>query len=216
MLKEEVNKFPLKHFFIALTTIGLGLITYAMISTYNQTHLPFTEIPQDTPEVVSNLDEFNDLGNMPDNLSADTLLYYSDRPGIGDSFGTMEIPALDRTLPLIEGTEEKQLSIGVGHVITSVLPGEPDNSVLAGHRSTTFRDIGTLVIGDLIIIHTNFGLFTYQVSGTRIVEDDDETVIVSTPQALLTLITCYPFDAIGSAPQRYIITAELIESVLNS
>lgn len=201
---------------MTLASIGVGLMSWSMISTYNQSHLPIPEVPIRTPDPVINLEEFNDLGNMPDNLSADTLLYYTDRPGIGDSFGTMEIPALDRKLPLIEGTEEKQLSIGVGHVITSVLPGEPDNSVLAGHRSTTFRNIGTLVIGDLIIIHTNFGLFTYQVSGTRIVEDDDETVIVSTPQALLTLITCYPFDAIGAAPQRYIITAELIESVLSS
>ena len=51
-------------------------------------------------------------------------------------------------------------------------------------------------------------------SGTRIVSEDDRIVIVPTDHAVLTLTTCYPFDFIGSAPERYIVSADLILSHL--
>ncbi len=140
---------------------------------------------------------------------------YLRRPELGEKFGVIEIPVLKRRLPIYEGAEPAQLDLGVGHVASSVLPGENDNSVLAGHRGTSFRNFGLISLGDLIIITTQSGSFTYQTNEIRIVEIDDETVIVSTRSSILTLITCYPFNWIGPAPQRYIVTAVLIESVLN-
>lgn len=125
--------------------------------------------------------------------------------------GTLSIPALGSNLPVFEGTNEDELEKGVGHFAQSVLPGESDNCVLSGHRDTVFRKLGELKIGDLLVVSTSAGEFTYAISNTRIVDADDRTVIVPAPHALLTLSTCYPFYFVGDAPQRYIITADLQE-----
>lgn len=140
---------------------------------------------------------------------------YTEIPKLNENFGTMTIKRLDRKLPIIQGTGDKQLNQGVGHVISSVLPGENDNLVLAGHRETSFRDLDELQIGDQILIQTELGDFMYEVDHTQIVDDDDETVIVSKGYASLTLVTCYPFDWVGSAPQRYIVNATLVQSKIN-
>jgi len=90
------------------------------------------------------------------------------------------------------------------------MPGVEDNCVLSGHRDTVFTDLGDLIVGDLLIIEMADRSLTYQIDGTRIVDKEDRTVIVPTDYAALTLTTCYPFVYIGSAPQRYIVTAALI------
>ncbi len=74
-----------------------------------------------------------------------------------------------------------------------------------------FRKLGNLKIGDLLIVKTSAGTFTYKISGTRIVHEDDKTVIVPTDNAILTMTTCYPFNFIGNAPDRYIVSATLIK-----
>jgi sortase A len=101
------------------------------------------------------------------------------------------------------------LKKGVGHFTQSVLPGEEDNCVLSGHRETVFRRIGRLKLGNQLIVQTSAGIFTYQVTGTRIVQANDKTVIVPTDHAVLTLTTCYPFYAPGYFPDRYIVSAAL-------
>lgn len=138
------------------------------------------------------------------------VVSYPVRPKKGESVGTLTIPALNRTLPVIEGTDAKQLAKGVGHYAGSVLPGEADNCVLSGHRDTVFRRLNKVKVGDPLIVQTSAGTFTYRVRGTRIVHKDDKTVIVPTDHAVLTLTTCYPFNYVGSAPDRYIISADLV------
>ena len=105
-----------------------------------------------------------------------------------------------------------ELKKGVGHFNQSVLPGEKDNCVFSGHRETVFRQLGKLKIGDQLIVQTSAGTFTYEVSGTRIVDAEDKTVIVPTDHAVLTLTTCYPFNTPGYFPDRYIVSADLIMS----
>lgn len=134
---------------------------------------------------------------------------YPDRPAQGDKIGTLTIPSLKMSLPIYEGTEEKELEKGVGHYAGSVLPGEADNCVLSGHRDTVFSGLQSLKKGDSINVKTSAGTFTYRIRKIRIVEKEDTTVIVPRPAATLTLTTCYPFTYIGSAPQRYIISAYL-------
>jgi len=137
---------------------------------------------------------------------------YAERPSPGDKIGDLYIPKLEATLPIYHGTDEDELEKGVGHYAGSVLPGENDNSVLSGHRDTVFRRLGEVEKGDLLIVTTSAGEFTYKVRKFRIVDADDRTVIVPKPRPTLTVTTCYPFRYIGDAPQRYIITADLIES----
>ena len=137
---------------------------------------------------------------------------YQEKPVEGDNIGDLYIPKLEATLPIIHGTDEEELEKGVGHFAGSVLPGEDDNSVLSGHRDTVFRKLGEVGKGDLLVVTTEAGKFTYKVRQVRIVDEDDRTVIVPKPRATLTVSTCYPFDFVGYAPDRYILVADLISS----
>lgn len=128
----------------------------------------------------------------------------------GDFLGKISIPALKQTLPIYQGTEDKELKKGIGHYEGSVLPGVKDNSVLSGHRDSVFSQLGKLKVGELLNVETVAGKFTYKISGFRIVGADDRTVIVPTKTAVLTLTTCYPFHYIGAAPKRFIVSADLI------
>lgn len=145
-------------------------------------------------------------------LSTSHKAIYNLYPSEGDNIGSLTIPSLKRKLPILQGTDDKELKKGVGHFTQSVLPGEKDNCVISGHRDTVFRQLGTLKIGDQLIVQTSAGIFTYEVNRTRIVHEDDKTVIVPTRNAVLTITTCYPFNFIGNAPDRYIVSAALIES----
>jgi len=131
------------------------------------------------------------------------------RPSKGDFLGTLSIPRLDRVIPIYEGTDETVLKKGAGHYTKSVLPGFLDNSVISGHRDSYFSKFDKLKVGDSIITTTSYGTFTYIIKSFRIVSPDDRTVIVPTDVATLTLTTCYPFNFIGNAPKRFIVTAVL-------
>lgn len=135
---------------------------------------------------------------------------YQSRPEMDEEFGTLTIPKLEISIPIFEGTDPDQLAKGIGHFANSVLPGEDNNSVLSGHRDTVFRQLGEVGENDLLIVTTSAGEFTYRVQKVRIVDEDDRTVIVPKPRATLTVTTCYPFNFVGSAPERYVLVAELI------
>lgn len=137
---------------------------------------------------------------------------YSTLPKEGDLIGTLEMVSINRTVKMIQGTSRTQLKKGAGHYINSALPGEIDNCVISGHRETAFLGIGKLMVGDKIIARTSAGTFVYEVVKTRIVAADDTTVIVPSEVAMLTLTTCYPFNTPGYSPDRYIVSAILVES----
>ena len=132
------------------------------------------------------------------------------QPTVGDVIGSLWIPRIKRTIDIVEGTGAKELKKGVGHYVGSVLPGVSDNSVLAGHRDSVFRNLGEVKLGDLMTVRTDYGVFVYEVHKIRIVKADDKTVIVPTDEAVLTLSTCYPFRFVGNAPKRYIVQAGLV------
>jgi sortase A len=128
---------------------------------------------------------------------------------VGQIIGILHIPRLDRELPIVEGVDEDDLARGVGHHSATALPGQGDQILLSGHRDTVFRRLGELEKGDLLIIEMPEGTFTYAIYRMEIVDAEDRSVIRSTaPNEILTLSTCYPFNFIGSAPERYIIYAK--------
>ncbi|GAF12751.1 hypothetical protein JCM19045_1961 [Bacillus sp. JCM 19045] len=137
------------------------------------------------------------------------------QPEIGEEMGVLTIPVLNTAFPLIHGTDDPELDRGVGHFSGSVLPGEADNSVLSGHNNTVFRNLGDVGEGDELIVQTKSGTYTYVVHTVRIVDEDDRTVIVSTDEAQLTVTTCYPFNELGFAPDRYVLVADLVDSQVN-
>lgn len=134
----------------------------------------------------------------------------------GDYLGVLAIPRLNRAVRIYEGTEKAQLKKGAGHYEKSVLPGISNNSVIAGHRDTVFSQFAMLKRGDKLVVTTRYGKFTYIIEKFRIVDGDDRTVIVPTKRAILTLSTCYPFHYVGSAPQRFIVSAVLAKEEISN
>ncbi|MBU8908045.1 class D sortase [Desertibacillus haloalkaliphilus] len=132
------------------------------------------------------------------------------RPSKGDYLGTLEIPKLEVSIPIYHGAKEQELQKGIGHVPGSALPGKNNNSVLAGHRDTVFRNLDALTTNDQLRVKTPTESFVYQIRKIRIVDKNDRTVIVPKPKATLTLSTCYPFHVIGPASKRYVIISELV------
>lgn len=196
-----------KSISLGIMILGLGFIFWGMFSVLGQPDYSIAN----TTDIVSNKLVVENIEKSDYHVvsTVDKVLYPV-YPIEGDNIGSLTIPALNLELPVFQGTSHNELKNGVGHFLQSVLPGENDNSVLSGHRETVFRKLGDLVIGDLLIVETSAGIFTYEVSGTRIVDKDDKTVIVPTESAVLTMTTCYPFNYVGPAPDRYIVSANLV------
>jgi len=195
---------PVAILSLGLIVLGIGCISWALFNIWEQSRYSL-EYPAEGVNVESDSSLV---------LTASDKPLYPVYPAEGDNVGSLTIPALKQKLPIIEGTGAEELKKGVGHFMLSVLPGEQDNCVLSGHRDTVFSNLGKLNIGDQLIVQTSAGTFTYEIKRIRIVDKDDKTVIVPADHAVLTLTTCYPFQFIGSAPDRYILIADLVAQPL--
>jgi sortase A len=107
------------------------------------------------------------------------------------------------------------LQKGSGHLKGSSLPGDLGNSVLAAHRDTHFHVLKHVEFGEAIMVERGARKFVYTVTGIRIVEPSDVSVLQETGGSTITLITCYPFSFIGPAPQRFVVQAMLLEESRN-
>ncbi len=121
--------------------------------------------------------------------------------------GRIVIPRLGVRAVVKEGVDSTTLRRGVGHVPGTALPGDLGNVALAGHRDTFFRSLKDVKRDDVIRLETLEGDYEYVVQSTKIVYPKDVNVIAPTKDAELTLVTCYPFYYVGSAPQRFIVKA---------
>jgi sortase A len=138
-----------------------------------------------------------------------------DRPGETIAVGMIEIPAVGLTTRVLEGSDARILRLSVGHIPGTALPGPSGNVGLAGHRDTYFRSLRRIKAGDEIRLTTVAGTFKYRVVSLRVVLPNAIEVLNDTQKPTLTLVTCYPFDFIGTAPQRLIVHAEMVPDSLN-
>ncbi|MEC0695830.1 class D sortase [Bacillus atrophaeus] len=128
------------------------------------------------------------------------------KPKIGEASGILKIPKIKAELPIVEGTDADDLEKGVGHYKDSYYPEDNGQIVLSGHRDTVFRRTGELEKGDKLEILVSYGAFTYEITGTKIVDKDDTSILtLQHDREELILTTCYPFSYVGNAPKRYII-----------
>ena len=127
--------------------------------------------------------------------------------------GRLQIPRLGLNVMVREGDDEATLAEAVGHLPSSPLPGDLGNVALAGHRDTFFRPLRELRVNDRIAFATLKGTYQYQVESIRIVLPSDVSVLKASAEPTLTLVTCYPFYYVGSAPKRFIVRARLIGPV---
>ena len=126
--------------------------------------------------------------------------------------GRLEIPTLGVSTIVREGEDARTLQLAVGHIAGTALPGAAGNMGLAGHRDTFFRRLREIDPGDVIRLVAVEGTYTYVVDSTQIVDPDDLWVLDPTSEPSLTLVTCYPFTYLGSAPERFIVRARLVPS----
>ena len=128
-------------------------------------------------------------------------------PAPGSVLGRIEIPRLGVSAVIRAGSDARTLRLAVGHIPGTALPGQTGNIGLAGHRDTFFRRLRHVRADDDIRLVTTSGTFTFKVDTTTIVLPKDTWVLDPTPTATLTLVTCYPFTYVGSAPKRFIVHA---------
>ena len=125
----------------------------------------------------------------------------------GDLIGKLEVPRIGISVMVLQGMEEETLIVGAGHVPGTPLPGAEGNAAIAAHRDTFFRKLERTLPGDSIRVATVRRTYEYIVDSTEIVDPEDTRVMESRARPELTLITCYPFYFIGSAPKRFIVHA---------
>jgi sortase A len=121
--------------------------------------------------------------------------------------GRLEVPRLKLGYALLEGTDDRTLDKSIGHVVGTGLPGESGNIGIAGHRNTHFRKLEWIRRGDEIILRSPNGEFRYYVEWAKLFRPGDIAVLDESHGPAVTLVTCFPFEYVGSAPLRYIIRA---------
>ncbi len=128
----------------------------------------------------------------------------------------LRIPKLHLDVPVYDGTDEITLNRGAGRIIGTARLGQPGNTGIAGHRDGFFRGLKDIGPGDKLELMLPDRIEHYVVTNTLITNPEDVSVLQPSSKALLTLVTCYPFYFVGSAPQRYIVQASAGESDLLS
>jgi sortase A len=119
----------------------------------------------------------------------------------------LRIPRLKLEVPVYDGTEDAVLDLAAGLIEATARPGTPGNVGIAAHRDGFFRVLKDIKRGDALVLDTPASTEQYQVKWIRITTPDDVSVIYPTPGRAVTLVGCYPFYYVGSAPQRFIVRA---------
>jgi sortase A len=119
----------------------------------------------------------------------------------------LRIARIGLELPVLPGTNARILDRAVGSIEGTAPPGTGGNVGIAGHRDSHFRGLKDIHAGDLIEIDTPLESSSYRVERMWVVDPTEVSVLAPTPGPALTLVTCYPFDFIGSAPRRFIVRA---------
>ena len=124
--------------------------------------------------------------------------------------GVLRMPSIGLVVPIYEGTSDSVLNRGAGRIEGTAALDEQGNIGLAAHRDGFFRALKDIRLGDVFTLDTLRASYRYRVTELLVTEPTDTSVIARTPTASVTLVTCYPFYFVGSAPKRYIVRAERI------
>jgi sortase A len=156
-------------------------------------------------------------GRLPDALPGDPVPDSAPpspaRPVVGETIGLVRISRIGLDVVVKEGVDDATLKVAAGHIPETALPGAGGaggNIALAAHRDTLFRPLRHVRIGDRVQLETDAGVFDYDVDATAIVEPSDVHVLAPRGVPTLTLVTCWPFDFRGSAPQRFVVHARQV------
>lgn len=145
----------------------------------------------------------------PTELSEDNKI--KNYPEYGTQYATIEIPKIDVNLPVYFGDTLEILKNGVGHSSGSYFPGEGGSIIYMGHNSKkVFRRFSELQKGNEIIVKANYGEYKYKIYDMQLIKETDvDKLPIQKDKEILMIYTCYPFNNIGYATQRYVVYAEL-------
>lgn len=121
----------------------------------------------------------------------------------------IRVPKIDYYAAVRQGVSTSILAVGPGHYPATGMPGSPGLVGVAAHN-TYWIPFGKLGPGDIVILQTQTAQYTYQITGTEIVNPDDRTIIVTSTTPRLVLTTCWPLWAGALATQRLAIFANLV------
>jgi sortase A len=130
--------------------------------------------------------------------------------------GLLEIPRLGVSTVVVEGDGADALNGTAGHLPDTPRPWEKGNSAIAAHRDRQFRALRNIRVGDELRVETPHGEILYRVEDTHVVLPTDLSVLEAKSDQMLTLITCYPFYYVGSAPKRFVVHATRVTPQLES
>ena len=161
-------------------------------------------------KVSINVDSNKDNTNQETKIDTEkkTLENY---PKYGTQYATIEIPRIDANLPVYFGDTLEILKKGVGHSSGSYFPGEGGSILYMGHNSKkVFRRFSELQIGDEIKVTTTYGEYNYKIYDMQLINETElEKVPIQKDEEILMVYTCYPFNNVGYATQRYVVYAKL-------
>ncbi|HEX7013439.1 MAG TPA: class GN sortase [Steroidobacteraceae bacterium] len=122
----------------------------------------------------------------------------------------LQVPEAGVNLYVLSDATGRSLAFGPGHVGATAAPGSSGHSMIAGHRDTHFRFLSHTKRGTKILLETSDGRkHAYTIVETHVFDERDERLLVTSDKATLTLLTCYPFDAVvPGGPLRYAAVAE--------
>ena len=129
-----------------------------------------------------------------------------------DVIGRIEIPALALSAPITANYDGGSLHRGVGHIPGTAMPGGLGTMGLAGHRDSFFRPLRRIAVKMEVRLTDKSGTYHYVVDSTEVVSPDKVGVLDIVTRPELTLITCFPFDYVGAAPERFIVHAHLLSA----
>lgn len=124
----------------------------------------------------------------------------------------LRMPSIGLEVAVLEGTDEWTLNRAVGLIEGTATPGDVGNIGIAGHRDGFFRGLKDVQVGDALELETPEAVHRFRIERTWIVQPDDVSVLDPTDDMAVTLVTCYPFYFVGSAPQRFIVRAARIDT----
>jgi sortase A len=128
----------------------------------------------------------------------------------GSPLARIEISSIGLAAMIMEGVDGRTLRHAVGHIPGTPLPGQQGNVAIAGHRDTFFRGLRNIRKDDEITLTTLNGTYRYRVDSTQVLAPEHTEVLDDSGEAILTLVTCYPFYFVSSAPKRFVVRAHRI------
>ena len=123
----------------------------------------------------------------------------------------LKIPSIGLKVAVLNGTDDFTLNRAVGRIPGTGWPWSQGNLGIAGHRDGFFRGLKDVTPGELIELQTPGGPRRYEIDEILIVDPEDAEVLAPTTRSSITLVTCYPFYFVGSAPKRYIVRAVALD-----